>query len=120
MSTTELCYNHPMNDYELELDDEELENYDNDIDTDIDNELDEDYDEDFDTDLDDSEDPEDTTGSSLLSPEEAGYTDGFFDARTNSDYLSFGASIDLDSLTDDERDEYEQAYLTSLDSHKDH
>ena len=97
-----------MNDYELELDDEELENCDNDIDNDIDNELDEDYDE------------EKTTDSSIMSPEEAGYTDGFFDAQLNTDYLSFGASIDLDSLTDDEHDEYEQAYLSSLYSNKKH
>ena len=83
-------------------------------------ELDEDYDEDFDTDLDDSEEPEDTTDSSLMSPEEAGYTDGFFDAQLNTDYLSFGASIDLDSLTDEEHNEYEQAYLTSLYSNKKH
>ena len=107
-----------MDDYDLELDDEELENYDNDIDNDIDNELNEDYDANFDTDLDDNENPEHTTNSSLMSPEEAGYADGFFDAQINSDYASFGASTNLDELTDEERDDYEQAYLTSLDSNK--
>lgn len=116
LPTIELCYNHPMNDYDLELDDAELENYDNDID----NELDEDYDEDFDADLNDNENPEDTADSSLMSPEEAGYADGFFDAQINSDYASFGASTNLDELTDEERDDYEQAYLTSLYSNKTH
>ena len=52
-----------------------------------------------------------------MSPEEAGYADGEFDSQNGGiDGASYGASIDLDSLTDDERDEYESAYYSGLDS----
>ena len=51
-----------------------------------------------------------------MSPEEAGYADGEFDSQNGGiDGASYGASIDLDSLTDDERDEYESAYYSGLD-----
>ena len=51
-----------------------------------------------------------------MSPEEAGYADGEFDSQNGGiDGASYGASIDLDNLTDDERDEYESAYYSGLD-----
>ena len=52
-----------------------------------------------------------------MSPEEAGYADGEFDSQIGGiDDASYGASIDLDSLTDDERDEYESAYYSGLEN----
>ena len=52
-----------------------------------------------------------------MSPEEAGYADGEFDSQIGDiENASYGASIDLDFLTDDERDEYESAYYSGLDN----
>lgn len=51
--------------------------------------------------------------------EEAGFLDGEFDAQCeNAEYTSYGASIDLDELDDDARDDYEQAYFSAYDSNK--
>lgn len=54
-----------------------------------------------------------------MDPEEAGFADGAFDGQMdNAEYASYGASIDVDSLTDDERDNYEQSYLAGLDANR--
>lgn len=106
-------------DYELELDDEELENYDENIDHEMDDELDnfDDTDDDYEND----QPAESQRDPFALSPEEAGFDDGAFDAQMgNPDYMSYGTSVDLDSLTDDERDNYEQSYLTGLDANRRH
>ena len=50
--------------------------------------------------------------------EELGIEDGTFDRDNNMSYMgSFGSSVDLDELTDDQREAYEQGYYTGAEDY---
>lgn len=96
---------------------------------DLDSEFDiegEDFDEDdkeFDDDFNENEDEieDDIEVDDSLSDwelEERGTLDGETDANLGlADYTGFGASVDLDKLSDEQRDIYEQGYLSGKDNH---
>ena len=66
---------------------------------------------------DDSDDSE--TDTDLSDIEEAGIMDGSFDSDNNmSLYSSYGASIDEDELSDEEREAYENGYFSGYDENK--
>ena len=91
-----------MDDYDL---DSEFDIEDEDFD-----ENDEEFDDDFDEDEDDIEIDDSLSDWEL---EERGTLDGETDANLGlADYTGFGASVDLDKLSDEQRDIYEQGYLS--------
>ena len=50
--------------------------------------------------------------------EELGIEDGTFDRDNNMPYQgSFGSSVDLDELTDEQREAYEQGYYTGAEDY---
>ncbi|MBR2830862.1 hypothetical protein IKE83_00690 [Candidatus Saccharibacteria bacterium] len=74
--------------------------------------------DDFDSDDDTLDDEDDTLSDDEI--ELAGSLDGEFDAGHNlSMYGGYGSSIDLDSLTDEQKDLYDDAYHASYDNNKD-
>ncbi len=84
---------------------------------DYDDEYDEDglYEDEEDEDLDES-DLEDEDSLDDLEIEMAGSLDGEMDSNLGlADYAGFGSSVDLDSLSDEQKDMYEQSYLASKD-----
>ena len=96
-----------MDDYDL---DSEFDIEDEDFD-----ENDEEFDDDFDEDEDDIEIDDSLSDWEL---EERGTLDGETDANLGlADYTGFGASVDLDKLSDEQRDIYEQGYLSGKNDH---
>lgn len=89
-------------DYNRELDGEDVDEFDMYDDADDDEELDKD---------DDFEDK-------LREAELKGYDDGYLDAENNVDmYQGYGISVDEDELTDAEKEAYEAGYLDGFQSH---
>ena len=84
--------------------------------------MDNDYeDENFDEDLDDFESDEDTSSKDEdLSDEEvelAGSLDGEFDAEYDAPlYGGYGSSVNLDNLTEEQKDLYDDAYHAGHDT----
>lgn len=84
--------------------------------------MDNDYeDEDFDEDLDVFESDEDTSSKDEdLSDEEvelAGSLDGEFDAEYDAPlYGGYGSSVNLDNLTEEQKDLYDDAYHAGYDA----
>lgn len=84
-------------------DDYDIDEFDNDDDK-IDDFLNEDDSDDF---------ADSVTDSDLSGIEEAGMMDGSFDSDNNmSLYSSYGASIDEDELSDEEKEAYENGYFS--------
>ena len=59
-----------------------------------------------------------TTQASVVLMTDSIPFDGETDANLGlADYTGFGASVDLDKLSDEQRDIYEQGYLSGKDNH---
>ena len=99
-----------------------MDDYDLDSEFDIEDEDFDEDDEEFDDDFNENEDEieDDIEADDSLSDwelEEHGTLDGETDANLGlADYTGFGASVDLDKLSDEQRDVYEQAYLSGKDA----
>ena len=100
---------------------DEYDDYDEDEDFDYDEEMDELEREDLEDDYDNLSDSREERIEERfgMNPEEAGYADGEFDSTNDiASYSSYGASIDLDELSDDERDAYDSAYHSGLEENR--
>ena len=97
-----------MDDYDedYDIDEEDSELYDDDYDDDMDDDFDEDDDETGDDEATEEDDHHDTSYYENL-----GVEDGRFDKDHHMlPHSGFGSSVDLDELSDDEREAYEMGY----------
>ena len=101
------------NDEDYDIDEEDSELYDDDYDDDMDDDFDEDDDE-----TDDDEEAEEDSYHDTSYYENLGVEDGRFDKDHHMlPHSGFGSSVNLDELSDDEREAYEMGYSIGAENY---